>query len=576
MRNRLFVVSALLTVSLLVPSAAIGAATNGQREPLLAICAGAEAQGPAWASKLPQPVETTVTKHDVQIESSDGTLIAARVYLPDAFAGSKPTLLVTSPYHSALGLYGRDLEDLSVLDYADCITPFFLTRGYAVVLSDMRGTNNSDGCFDYAGPRDQLDGYATVEWIADQPWSDGTVGMYGASHVGTSQYAAAVTAPPALKAIIPIAPMTSYYRYLHNGGVHYETNMATPPAYEFGVAIPPPTNVEDPNYVENAASSACSTHLLFRGMSLDGDFTNFFRVRDYSLMAKRITAAVFHTTGTLDQNVKMDHFTSMWRRLERENVPRKALIGPWGHSEPNVAYWRLTALRWYEHWLRGNDTGIMDEPTITTIDQMNTIRTSETLLPRGTKDEVLFASGGTLPGSPTEGSVSYTDIPGLPRQLLMEAEGARLLYDSEPFESPTRLVGAPTVDLVASIDTTDTNFVAHLYDLAPNGTASYISRGYLDARHREGLRDGVDVEPGVPLHYRIELLAHDYILDEGHRLRLLIASSDSCQWQVEFNNSASCRSSGVVSDTTAATVTALEGPEGTSLRLHIAPLSRKG
>ncbi|MGH2758177.1 MAG: CocE/NonD family hydrolase C-terminal non-catalytic domain-containing protein, partial [Actinomycetota bacterium] len=291
----------------------------------------------------------------------------------------------------------------------------------------------------------------------------------------------------------------------------------------------------------------------------------------YSLMARRIKAAVFHVHGTIDQNVKMDHFTSMWRALEAANVPRKALIGPWRHSEPVVDHWHLQALRWFEHWLQRNDTGMMREPAVTTISQRRVERTASAYA--GKQATTLYASSGTLSARPRGGAASYRDVPGLPRQLLMGAEGARLLYDSAPMPTRTRIVGVPVVDLYATIDTNDTNFVAHLYDVAPGGKATYISRGYLDARHRQGLARGTDVASGKPLNYRIELLAQDYELAEGHVLRLLLASSDSCAWLVEDLAGLSCTSSGVVSDASAAGVTMHEGPGLTRLTLPVGRLA---
>ncbi|MFN2525093.1 MAG: CocE/NonD family hydrolase [Actinomycetota bacterium] len=184
---------------------------------------------PPWVSQMPEPRDTTVTKEDVQIESEDGTLLSARYYLPDAYDPPLPTVLILSPYWSLAGLYVKELEDADVLEYADCMAETLLTRGYAVVLGDMRGTHNSDGCFDYGGPGDQADGYAIVQWIADQEWSNGKVGMYGVSHVGMSQYSAAVKAPPALKAILPIAPITSFYRYLITTGFITRRTCSPPP-----------------------------------------------------------------------------------------------------------------------------------------------------------------------------------------------------------------------------------------------------------------------------------------------------------------------------------------------------------
>jgi predicted acyl esterase len=540
--------------------------------------ASSDQPAPGWSTKLPDPVKTTVTKRDVQVESSDGTLLSVRYYLPDAYRRrKKPTVLFMTPYNSALYTYPKESEDAGITQDGGCLGLFFLERGYAIAIADMRGTHNSDGCFDYGGPGDQADGYAVVQRLGSQAWSNGRVGMYGISHDAMIQYAAAVKAPPALKAIIPIAPSVSIYRYLYANGIHWQTNMGTPLAYEGAVAAPPPNNVQDQNYLTNVAATTCNGPATLNGMSLNGDFTNYYRQRDLSLYANRIKAAVFHVEGTLDQNTKMDNFSAMWRALEKAGVKRKALIGPWEHGTPAVegdeliAHWRLLALRWYEHWLHGNDTGMMREPTVMSFDQTGEMRRSSSFPPRGSRSVKLYPSGGALTGRPKRATAEYQDVPYFPRQLLMDGDGFRLRYDSAPMKKNTRIAGEPVVEIVAAIDTTDTNFIAHLYDVSPDGTATYVSRGYLDARHRTSLVRGKDVAPGVALRYRVPMLAHDWVVEQGNRLRLLIASSDNCEYQLGLAGvDETCQSSGVVSDTSAAHVTVFEGPGRTVLTIPIA------
>lgn len=528
---------------------------------------------PHWAADLTAAAATNVTKEDVQVESADGTLLSARVYLPDAFARPLPTILIQSPYHSLAGIYFKELEDATVFDYADCDVGYFVARGYAVVLGDMRGTHNSDGCFDYGGPGDQMDGYALVEWIAAQEWSSGKVGMYGVSHVGMSQYAAAVAAPPHLTAILPIAPITSFYRYLYSGGVHYETNMATPAAYDYAVAAPPPTNVLAPNWATNVAGTPCALPGTLHGMDTAGTFTDYWRERDYASMAGNIRAAVFHAHGTFDENVKMDHFTAIWDALEAQGVERKALIGPWAHSYPDIPWWNATALRWFEHHLKGIDTGMMEEPAVTTIDQTGVERTADSFPPEGHDDDkrVLHLSRGALAEEPLLGTASYTDNPAIPRALMRDATDHRVVYTSRELDEPLRIAGAPVLELAATIDANDTNFAVHLYDVWPDGSAQYVTRGYADAKHRFGLDAPVAVPEGVMQRYRVELHARDHVFAEGHRIEVLITSTDHCPWLVSghvFNDV--CSSSGVVSDDTLAAVTVHEGEGLTRLRLPVA------
>jgi X-Pro dipeptidyl-peptidase len=308
-------------------------------------------------------------------------------------------------------------------------------------------------------------------------------------------------------------------------------------------------------------------------MSLDGTMTKYWRERDYASMTEKIRAAVFHVHGTHDENVKMDHFAAMWEGLERNDVPRKALIGPWDHQEPLVEDWYFTALRWYEHWLNDNDTGMMDEPVVTSIDQEDQVHTSERWPGPGASELVLHATKEGLQHEARPASATYQDVPGMYRGLLRQAEGARLIYTSAEVDKAFRLAGSPTFEVVASIDKSDTNFAVHLYDISPTGDVQYVTRGYLDARHRESLMRPRNVEPGQYHRYSIELHARDYVFEKGHRIQILLASSDSCTWAIGGDiGRAHCSSSGVVSDTTSAKVTIKEGVGLTRLKLPSARL----
>ncbi|MFN2525092.1 MAG: CocE/NonD family hydrolase C-terminal non-catalytic domain-containing protein [Actinomycetota bacterium] len=346
--------------------------------------------------------------------------------------------------------------------------------------------------------------------------------------------------------------------------------MFTPAAYEYAVAAPPPSNYSAPNYVSNLLDTTCSTDNVIRGMALDGTMTEYWKERDYPSMAGNIKAAVFHAHGTLDENVKMDHFGAMWDALEAHNVRRKALIGPWEHAEPDVPFWHLIAMRWFEHWLNDNDTGMMREPPITVIDQEDQTRSAETWPPARRK-LVLEAGSEALARAVEDGSATYQDVPQLPRQLLRAATGARLLYTSEPVKEPLRVSGAPVFEVVAAINSSDANFVVHLYDVDEAGSAVYVTRGYLDAQHRAGLAEAENVAPGKDFRYRVPLHDRDYVFAAGHSIQILVASSDSCVWLIGGPLS-NCRSSGVVSDITAPAVTVKEGPGLTRLILPLADL----
>jgi predicted acyl esterase len=168
---------------------------------VVAPAAPARAAGPAW-SDYDRPATFAATEdRDVPVTMSDGVVLRANVMRPDD-GGRHPVLLIQTPYNKD-GAVGAAFSGQS---------QYFVQRGYVVATVDVRGTGSSQGTWDSFGPAEQRDGYELVEWAAAQPWSDGKVGLFGASYMGLNQLFTAAQRPPGLKAIFPIVPMGDAYR----------------------------------------------------------------------------------------------------------------------------------------------------------------------------------------------------------------------------------------------------------------------------------------------------------------------------------------------------------------------------
>lgn len=529
---------------------------------------------PAWAGELPQPVDTSATIVDEEIAAEDGTTLFARVYTPDAFEGPRPTILELSPYwHFVFSPYGREREDLG-LGALSCNVGFWLRRGYAVVLADARGTGNSGGCLDFGGRNDQRDGAALVSWIAAQPWSDGAVGVTGFSWPGALALATAVEAPEALRAVIAGSP-TPWHHNFHAGGTLREFGVLAPAALAAMVEAPPPSQVGQPGHVAAVGAAGCNLSALPKLSSPDGTLDEWWRERHVPAHADRIDAAVLLTVGDARDNI--GGFGVLWDALEQAGVTRRGAVGPWSHQLPPhdiVAFWPLHELRWMEHWLRGNDTGVTGEPALTLYDQNSVERTAGSF---PAHDEVLHAGRGDLLAAvPEQGQATYRAVPGATREVVGETPSARLVYRTEPLAGQLRVSGAPRLHLHAALDSVDGNFAALLYDVSPTGERRLVTSGYLDARHRAGVdRPPQDVTPGVVERYRIDLDLTELTLAAGHRLELVITSDDAAgpkavecgafyaPWCEDGGN-------GLVTDGSAAAVTVIEGPGATRLGLPVA------
>lgn len=225
----------------------------------------------------------------------------------------------------------------------------WVPRGYARVWADVVGTGNSGGCYDYGGIREKETGYDLVEWIAAQPWSTGKVGMLGASYNGTTATATAVMDPPHLATIVPEAGISRWYEYAYSGGIRYFLNnenpsdegVDTPLAFDFGFAIPPPLDVNDPTWAERVETTVRPCDELVhseRGYDNDTpDYDSFWLERDYVAAAGRIDVPVLVAHNWGDWNVKQEEAINLYRALRNAPVKKLFMGTRWsGHGRPEA------------------------------------------------------------------------------------------------------------------------------------------------------------------------------------------------------------------------------------------------
>lgn len=480
----------------------------------------------------PRPLATlsrvlfdTILREPLIVESTeDGVPLRVDVYRPDG-DGPFPTILVQSPYWS----FGGDAKDRDDGGYPTWYIEYFVPRGYAVALGEMRGTRDSGGCWDFGGRLDQQDGHDIVEALAAQGWSNGKVGMLGQSHVGMSQIAAAITAPPHLTTIVPIAAVSDWYRYLHKGGAPYVLNRGTPPAY-FAVHASPSTESVDPAWVLTQAQTACVDNAVHVSQSaeLDGDKDAYWQERDLIAGAANINASVFLVHGFLDENVKTDHFLDFWNALP-PTVEKKAWFGQWFHEHPSFHEWRDDLHRWFDYWLMGIENGILHEPTVTLQDSTGDAWTSDDWPPAAATVAAWSYVGGVLaPASDDadESRYTYRSVPGQDRGGPFPPGSDVVSVASAPLDDDLHLSGQAVLNLTGILDQPTGRWVAVLYDVDESGARDEVTRAYLDARHRDGWESGEDVPVGVEVTYQLEFYPRDHVVEAGHTLVLEFLPGD--------------------------------------------------
>ena len=486
--------------------------------PLLALIVLLAAAAPAAAQE------------EVRIPMRDGVELAADIYRPAGLAAGQkvPVIVTLTPYHALYkGLGGA----------ANSEGYRFVNEGYAFALVDVRGTYESGGCWDYGGQKEREDGFDLVEWLGTQEWSNGKVAMIGASYDGTTANAAAVENPPHLATIVPISAISRWYGYAYSQGVRHsysgESDDIDPPSdtpldfqFAYGFAPPPePGAVTSAQQVAMRWNPCDRVEQLLRGYATEPDYDDFWKARDYLKDAAKVTAPALITHGHQDYNVKTWEGTQWYEALPGEKA---MIVGQWGHAVPVWDEWDEYLDRWFARWLKGEPNGIESEPPVVTQSSDDQFRR-----------RAHWSGNTTVPVPLGSEDVDYFDDGVLTEsEMLRDVCQVRCVHlDLGTAVSGRQIVGRPRVRLRATSDRPSTHFAVVLAERTKGGEVKVISRGFMNARYRKSLEKGVDVEPGVPQDYDIDLIDKDHLVGEDSTVELYVASS-STTWVLSDENRA--------------------------------------
>jgi len=537
---------------------------------------------------------------DVPVTMRDGVTLRANIYRPVG-EGRWPVLLTRLPY-------GKDFPlGSSALDPAQAAR-----RGYVVIVQDTRGRFTSEG--EWAPFRFEAeDGYDTVEWAAKLPYSDGNVGMYGASYFGFTQWSAATQRPPSLKAMVPYITWNDPLNgVLFRGG-----------ALELGIMASWQLMMGMDELARRYRNDADPRHLGEALYKLVQDFDALgtqgywsLPLKDFAPIKRNNVAASFFDTIEHAMDRQYNDFMTILGKHERVTVPTfniggwydiflkdtinnfnlmrhhgstpaarqsKLLIGPWTHGngtnpigDMNFGFASTLALidlqidfmslqlRWFSQFLKGQETGILGEAPIKLFVMGANVWRDEQEWPltRAVETRYYLHSQGhanTLNGdgllstsvpeneSPDQydydpanpvmtrgGALLMTpEFPAGPRdQTPTESRTDVLVYSTPILEQDIEVTGPITVHLWAVSSAPDTDFVARLVDVHPNGYAQNLTDGIIRARYRNfGHGEAPSlIEPGKAYEYEIDLWATSNLFKKGHRIRLDITSSNFPRW----------------------------------------------
>jgi predicted acyl esterase len=403
------------------------------------------------------------------------------------------------------------------------------------VLVDVRGSNDSEGAWEFRGLTEQKDLVEVIEWAAAQPWCNGNVGMVGCSYYGITQLLAAIHQPPSLKAIFPYDAYTDMYREnLFRGGI---PNNGFPQNWFAAVA--------NLNFLSGRVKDLSGFHrhfsiILKRQYPFDCDY---YRERSVWPFFDRIQIPCYFGCDWQFFNLHLPGLFTGWEGVGK--IPKKMLAGPQPIPRRPFAAYHFEALRWYDHWLKGMDTRVMEEPPIHLYIQGEGSWRSEREWPLArTEWRELFlggpsglANGRLLPVSGPDFERSYDFEPGSHESRLGHP---RLTYRTEPLASDLEITGPILLTLVAKSSATDTDWLITFSDEAPDGRIILLTRGWLRASHREIDPERstkwrpwhphdkeIPLKPGIPEEFSIGLVPTSNLFRQGHRIRVEIASCDS-------------------------------------------------
>lgn len=491
--------------------------------------------GVVASQELPELELPGVREQHVMIPMRDGVKLSAYLYFPEG-EGKWPVLF-EQRYASLTGASTRN----NAAELA--------RRGYVVAMVNFRGSQLSEG--QYVGYRalawgDKKDGYDCCEWLAVQPWSTAKVGTFGSSQGGYAQNFLAVTQPPHLVCQYMVDTGLSLYQEGYRiGGMTRPSRFA-----DFGA------NNRNPE--DNA--------MLLREWDQHPDYDDYWRAEDCSLHFAKMNVPCF-TIGSWYDFMVQGSVDSFIGRQHQGGVNSKGhqqlLLGPWLHGRmnktnrvgelvyPENANWPELdhMVRWFDHWLKGVDNGVEQQPTVRyyvmgATDEPaapgNVWRTATDWPPAAKPTSYYLHNGGGLnpqPPSVVSSGTSYDCDPVEPMEIpgrafpgakdatLFEQQKEVRTWTTDPLTAPLEITGEIKAEIWIKSTVTDSDFILRVSDVYPDGRSMLLMDYPQRARYREGFDHQALLEPGKPTKIAWHIGWTSIVLNKGHRLRVAISST---------------------------------------------------
>jgi uncharacterized protein len=500
---------------------------------------------PRYETSFPHAVREI---ENLWITLSDGCRLAARIWLPDEKAAPQvPAILEYIPYRKRDFMRRRD----------EAMHRWFAGHGYAAVRVDMRGSGESDGVMhDEYLVEEQDDGLEVIDWIARQPWCSGKVGMMGKSWGAYNSLQVAARRPAALKAVIAVMGTDDRFAECihYSGGCLLNDNFWWGCVMQIFNARPPDPAIVGERWramwLNRLEAEEFWPQIWLEHQALDDYWKHGSVCFDYGA----IECPVWFWGGWADL-----YRDTPFRLAEHLEVPHRVTVGPWAHLYPHEAVpapavgFLQEALRWWDHWLKGIDRGVMSEapfdfymmeavepdaagaaragrwvaethwPSRSVAVRSYALNvdtlaeepgTAQTLSLRSPQSTGLAAGDWGSFGNPG-------DTPGDQRE---DAFGS-LQFTSAPLPERVEMLGNARVVLEVAADRPDALIAVRLSDAAPSGATNCVARGFLNLTHRDGRETPKPLVPGERYRVEVPLTGTAYAFPKGHRLQVALSTA---------------------------------------------------
>ena len=469
-----------------------------------------------WSTPLSPALYEVLPGVETLVESFDGTPISVAYFLPDMegcdWAAAElpeeckvPVVMDAGPYYAGV---------VDQVKYRPPLIEWLVPRGYAVAHMSVRGTGESGGCMELFSENEQKDVSEVVTWLAEQPWSTGSVGMMGRSYDGTTPFMAAAQGNPHLKTIVPISGVPSLRDLMFKNGTtegrgaifHSVVYWAN---YGMGAGDGGLGAHRTPHAQEQACQAFVEGAIKGPLAAATGDTSDaYWEERD--LRQKTLdnyNGSIWIIHGLEDWNVNPSQVIPFYEELEAKGLKTKLWLGVWGHAYPdrmdehrNVRWdWAEHVVRWFDSELKGLpvDTG----PKVEVEDSLFVWRAEETYPPRD------------LNWTAVDFGYTGTDT--------MTSQGS-LGVQTEPLEAGMRIAGLPRFHATFTpTSPVATHVFAEMYDVFPDGRAVRIGWAAMNLQyHAGGNMEPATLTPGQPVLALMEFEPMDAHVAQGHRLRL--------------------------------------------------------